>query len=441
MLRRLVILAILILIAGFLTDFLAQQQGRTVLEWFGWRIEIHTSLLVGATVTVIGVVVMLDRLVGLLAGLPMRVSQRMRKRRNDAGQDALAMGLVAASMGDRRAAARQEKKARKLIGDGTLTNLLAAQVAILDGKTNVASRYFNELADNRETAYFGQAGLMRLGIESGDNDAALIAGRKAFARKRDEPALARALFTLEARRQNWPEAIAALTVARKQRHDKIEKRHADMAMAVLHLKYAETQLAEGQKRDALKNLLKGLRFQPGLEPAAVLAAEIYQDQDRNRKAILILEKAFIDYPHPDLAMKLMADLDGDGPDRLSRLMQLAEKGGNTPEALVIAATWAMRLELWGEALRLIKMIDEEDRDAEAWSCLADIARHAPSEKRDAAEEWPDAETCLTHAAGAPRGPAWHCRSCGMPSSLWEVECSSCSSFASMVWRRATEPVQ
>jgi HemY protein len=435
MLRRLITLALLVIIAGFITSFLVQQKGLAVLEWLGYRVEIRTSLLAAIALALIIAVVMVDRLVGFLAGLPLRLSRGMKKRRSDAGQDALALGLVAASVGDQRAAARQEKKVRKLIGDSTLTNLLAAQVATLDGKTDVAIRYFSQLAKNRETAYFGQAGLMRLGLEIGDDEAALAAGREAFSRKKDAPALARALFTLEVRRQNWPEAIAALTVARKRHHDEVESHHADMAMAVLHLKYAEKQLAEGQKSAALKNLMKGLQFQPGLVPAALLAAQLQREQNSNRKTISTLEKAFLDCPHPDLAAMLMVELGGDEPKRLTRLMQLTDKGGNRPEALVITATWAMRLKLWGEALRLIRMISEEDHDAETWFCLAEIARHAPSEETYTGE-WPDAETCLTHAATSPRGPAWHCRSCGMVAPEWEAECPSCKGFAGMIWRRA-----
>ncbi|MGC6485725.1 MAG: heme biosynthesis protein HemY [Candidatus Puniceispirillales bacterium] len=444
MLRRLVTLAILIVAAGFLTSFLIRQPGVATLDWLGYRIEIRTSLLVMLGLGVIAAVVVLDRLIGFLAGLPLRLSRGMKQRRSEAGQDALALGLVAASVGDRREAARQEKKARKLIGDSTLTNLLTAQVATLDGKTDVASRYFSQLADDRETAYFGQAGLMRLGLESGDDEAALAAGREAFARKKDEPSLARALFALEARRENWPEAITALAVARKSHHDEIERRHADMAMAVLHFKYAESLLAEDQQAAALSNLEKGLKYRSGLVPAAMLAARLHQEQNSQRKAVAILEKAFLDAPHPDIAAMLMAALSGDEPQRLSRLMHLADKGGNRPEALVITATWATKLELWGEALRLIRMIDEDDRDAEAWSCLADIARHAPAElsagKAASGEtDWPEAEACLTRAATAPRGPGWHCRSCGMAAPSWNADCSSCKSFASIVWRRAAAP--
>lgn len=437
MLRRLVMLAVLIILAGFLTSFLMRQQGFATMEWLGYRIEIRTSLLVMMGLGLVIAVVMMDRLISFLAGLPFRFSQGLRKRRLDAGQDALALGLVAASVGDRREAARQEKKARKLIGDSTLTNLLTAQVASLDGKTDVASRYFTQLANNRETAYFGQAGLMRLGLESGDDDAALAAGREAFARKKDEPALARALFTLEARRRNWPEAITALAVARKSEHDDIERRHADMAMAVLHYQYAQSQADKGDKSTAIKTMEKGLGFCPGLVPAALSAAALYQQQNSNRKAIPILEKAFLETPHPELASQLMAHGNGDESQRLVRLMQLADKGGNHPDALMITATWAIRLELWGEALRLIRMIDDADRDAGAWSCLAEIARHAPAEKAEGDQaDWPDAEECLTRAAAAPRGASWQCRSCGMTAPDWDSECSGCGSFASMVWRRA-----
>ena len=452
MLRRLIMIALLVVVAGFATSFLIRQEGVTVVEWLGYRIEVRTSLLAVAGLVLIIAVVMLDRMIGFLAGLPIRLSQGLKQRRHDAGHQALALGLVAASVGDRREAGRQEKKARRLIGDGMLTSLLTAQVATLDGKTDVASKYFTELAESLDTAYFGQAGLMRLQLESGDDEAALAAGRAAFARKKNEPTLARALFTLEARRGNWPEAITALAVARRASSDEKERQTADMAMAVLHYSHALDLDAGGQHTAALKSLEKGLSYAAGLVPAAVMAARFYQEQNRNRKALSALEKAFIETPHPDLGEALMEVLSGDTNKRLTRIMHLADKGGNTPEALVIAAGYATQLELWGEALRLIGMIDEADRDAAAWTLLAEIARHAPAPKNsdknkvssteteDAASKkvmpWPDAETCLTRAATARRAPTWHCRSCGVTATEWQATCSGCGSFASMTWRRA-----
>ena len=450
MLRRLIIIALLVVVAGFATSFLMRQDGVTVMEWLGYRIEVRTSLLAVAGLVLIIAVVMLDRLIGFLAGLPIRLSRGLKQRRHDAGHQALALGLVAASVGDRREAGRQEKKARRLIGDGMLTSLLTAQVAALDGKTDVASKYFTELAESLDTAYFGQAGLMRLQLESGNDEAALAAGRAAFARKKNEPTLARALFTLEARRGNWPEAITALAVARQASSDDNERQAADMAMAVLHYSHALELDAAGQPTAALKSLEKGLGYAAGLVPAAVMAARLYQQQNRNRKAISALEKAFIETPHPDLAEALMQGLSGEKNNRLTRIMHLADKGGNTAEALVIAARHAAALELWGEALRLIEMIAEDDRDAAAWSLLAEIARHAPPPKNSAsgktdtadatakkAMPWPDAETCLTRAASARRAPAWQCRSCGISATEWQATCTGCGSFASMTWRQAS----
>ena len=432
MLRRLVTLSVLILLAGFLTSFMMRQQGMTVLEWDVWRLEIRTSLLITAGVVLIITVVMLDRMISFIAGLPFRVSHGLRQRRSDAGQEALALGLVAASVGDRREAIRQEKKARKLIGDGTLTKLLSAQVAALEGKTDVASQYFTQLAENRNTAYFGEAGLMRLGLESGDDKAALVAGRAAFARKKNEPSLARGLFALEARQGNWPEAITALAVARQDTTDEMSRQQADMAMAVLHYLQARDQESTGDTKAALKTLEQGLGFVAGLVPAALMAAEIHDDQKRSRKASGVLEKAFLDCPHPDLAKALM-DTAHDRPKLLTRLMQLADRSNNKPDALYIVATIALELELWGEARRLMEMIATDDRDAAGWALMAQIARHAPD--TDDTSDWPDAETCLARAASASRGPAWQCSRCGVTTATWQETCPSCDSFASLNWRR------
>lgn len=434
MLRRLIILAALILIAGFMTSFLMQQDGVTIIEWLGWQIEIRTSLLVTAGVVLIVAVVMVDRLIGFIARLPYLLRHGLRQRRHDAGQEALALGLVAASVGDRREAVRQEKKARRLIGESMLTHLLTAQVAALEGKTDVASQYFSQLAENRDTAYFGEAGLMRLKLESGDDDAALAAGRAAFAHKKDEPALARALFTLEARRRNWSEAITALAVVRRNTQEEATRQHADRAMAVLHYLLASQQDEHEDRKTALKTLEKGLGFAPGLLPAAVLASAWYQDQNQHRKAVSVLEKAFMDTPHPDLAEALLVLSKGDETSRLTRLMQLADRGGNKPDALFIAARMAVAIELWGEALRLMEMIAEDDRDAASWALLAQIARHLPGTEEDAEAAY-QTDACLERAATAPRGSVWQCQSCGVTSMTWQDTCPECDSFATLNWRR------
>ena len=132
MLKRLISLVIVIIITGAVASFLNAQKGSTVIEWMGWRIEARTSLLIALGLALMIVVVGFDRLVGLIIGLPDRISGRVAARRQTQGHHALALGLVAASAGDGREAARQSK-AKRLLGGNTLTDLLSAQAAGLTG--------------------------------------------------------------------------------------------------------------------------------------------------------------------------------------------------------------------------------------------------------------------------------------------------------------------
>ena len=434
MLKRLILLSALLLFAGFGASFLAGQGGNSVIEWLGFKVELRTSLLVTAMLAVLLLLLLLDRMLSYLVMLPSRLTRNIRLRRREEGEHAVALGLVAAAVGDGGEAAKQARRARRLAGKNTLTDLLDAQVATLEGNTDAAGRFFDGLTDNRATAWLGYAGVMRLKEEAGDEGAALEAGRAAFASRRNEPGLARALFVLEARANNWHEAIGALQVARRHAGTDEDKKETEAAMAALYYQLALSRDGEDEAGE-LENLEKALRHDPGLVPAALRAADIHLGRGKARKATALLEKAFLASPHPDLAERLVGNWPNNESANLARLMRLADKGGNRPEAIGACASIAARLQLWGEAKRLAERIAEEDRDALIWSVLADIGRNPPRDSARKRQDWPDPEECLGRAATAPRSAGWSCRRCGSVTDQWQPHCPGCVGFAGLEWRR------
>lgn len=447
MLRRLITIALLLALAGFAASFLQAQPGHTRIEWLGWRVEARTSLMVALGVGVIWLAISFDRLLGYIVGLPGRISGNFSARRQKQGHHALALGLIAASAGDGREALRQSKRAQRLVGSDTLTDLLTAQAAALNGDNAAAARFFETLAAEKSTAFLGQAGLMRLEAETGDDDAALTAGRAAFALNKKAPALAKALFILEARQGHWAEAITALDVAR--RDPQMTAPEVAAAFAAL---YVEQARAGDDAAAALKNLELALKHDPGHGPAALAAARHYAEAGKLRKCTSVLETAFARTPHPEVAQALLKAW-GDDENALAKLIRLTEKLGHPPAALTATARLAMRFDLWGEALRLITLIREEERNLTAWQILADLAEHPPAENSPAEHssdgqrsgddgtgqdrpgvDWPDRGEALMRAATAPQPPAWACRSCGTSAMDWASTCSSCGSFARISWR-------
>ena len=444
MLKRLILLSALLLAFGYGASFLAGQGGDSTIEWLGFKVEVRTSLLVTSMLCLLFLLMMLDRLLSYLVMLPGRLSQRIRLRRQKEGERAVALGLVAAAIGDGGEAAKQARRAHRLTGASTLTGLLDAQIATLKGDTDAARSFFDSLTDNRATAWLGHAGVMRLKAEAGDDGAALEAGRAAFANRRSEPGLARALFALEVREGNWGKAIDALQVALRHSKSAAERKKAKTAMAVLYYQLAQQRLPDGKFEDgmgdladidsteALKNLEKSLKHDPGLVPAALQAGLMLLEGGKKRKATTLLEKAFLESPHPDLAACLIESWPNNETANLARLMRLADKGGNRPEAVSACASIALQLQLWGEAKRLAERVPEGKRDALIWATLAEVGRNPPE---GAHSDWPVVEDCLGRAAAAPRSAGWTCGQCGSLTDLWQPHCPQCEGFATLEWRR------
>ena len=433
MLRRLFGLVLVIVITGGIASFLNSQGGNTVIEWIDWRIEARTSLLIAIAGGLMLIVIGFDRLVGMIIGLPDRISGRLAIRRQEQGHHALALGLVAASAGDAREAKRQAKKATRLMGNSTLTDLLAAQAAGLNGDHAAAMAFFEKLSDQRETAFFGKAGLMRLHAEEGRTEEALATGREALYLNQNTPELAKALLALEARNQHWDESLAALKVA--SRDEKMTTRDVKKLEAVLYLKKAEAQQSGGASNaEVLKTLETGLKADAGFSPAVLAARTLYEDEGKVRKIGPMLERAFAARPHPDLVNALFekwSDSNSKNIDALAKLIRLIDKHGNDHACLLATSRLAMQTALWGEALRLINLIPSDDRDIMAWQMLADLAEHAPETPHD---DWPDRALSLIKASKAKRPNGWICEACNTAHKDWADTCTSCEGFATIEWQ-------
>lgn len=433
MIKRLISLVIVIIITGFVASFLNAQEGATVIEWMGWRIEARTSLIVALAIGLMIIVVGFDRFVGMIIGLPERISGRVNERRQNQGHHALALGLVAVSAGDGREASRQASKAKRLLGNNTLTDLLSAQAAGLAGDHAAAATFFETLSAQRETAFFGQAGLMRLYVEDGRKDDALEAGREAFRLNKNAPQLAKALFALEAQEENWDDAITALQVAR--RDHEMSQEDADHLTAVLHYKKAEQMMAaDAMPKEVLKVLEEALKADAGFSPAVMAARPLYHDLNKPRKVSAMLERAISTTPQPELVMALFEEWTNGkntGADALVKLIRLIDRNGNDHASLLAAARIAMQLELWGEALRLVNLIPEDQRNIAAWQILAELAEYPPEGKKG---EWPDKQMALIKASEARPSQGWICTNCNTTHQHWHSRCSSCDSFATVKWQ-------
>ncbi len=428
MIRLLLFLAALALAAYGLT-WLAENPGQVALTWRG--VEYDVSLMVALGV-VAGLAILLSLAWGIIrfvVRLPSLVSLAAKARRREKGFAALSRGMVAVGSGDARAASRHAAEARKALGDEPLAKLLRAQAAQLAGDRAGAAAAFREMLDHPQTHALGLRGLHIEARRSGDHEAALQYAMRAH-RHAALPWAGQAVLDDRAAHGDWAGALAI--VESNAAAKLIDKPTANRWRAVLKTAMAQ-QLAEGDAKAALALAQEACALAPGLVPAAALCGRLTAVHGDYRRAAKIIEAAYRQTPHPDLAAVYLRLRPGDSAaDRLSRaraLARLAPFDSESQIAVGRAALEARDLAAARAALAPLLAPGAPHGRPSARVCLlmADVEEAAGAE--GATREW------LARAARAPRDRAWV--AAGVISDRW-APVSPSGALDAFVWRTPEE---
>lgn len=387
--------------------WLADRPGEVSVLWQGYRIE--TSVAIAA----IGVVVL--ALLAMLAwgiarfvlGLPSAFSFASRARRRARGFEAVSRGMVAIGAGDPVAASRFAVDARRFAGNEPLTLLLEAQAAQLSGDRGRAEAAFKAMLDKSETRVLGLRGLFVEARRRGD-----MAAARAFADDavRRSPSLAwanDALLDFHTSAGDWQAARTA--VERRAALRLADKADAKRQRAVLLA--AEAQDARGSEPEkALAAALEAVKLAPGLTPAAVLAGRMLSERGDVRKAAKILEAAWKEVSHPDVAAAYLDARPGDSAlDRLHRAETLARLRPADPEGVLALAGAAIHARDFAKARATLKPLLAGGASMRVCLLMAELedAEHGAAGR---VREW------LSRATRAPRDAAWVAD--GLVSDQW-----------------------
>ena len=404
-------------------SWLAAQSGTTRLDWLGYRIEVQTSILVAALGFLCLIVIFLDRSWSAIKLWPRLLGAGWANRRRQQGEQALGLGLVALAAGDLRSARRQARKAERLMGRGMLPDLLAAQSAHALGDTGAAKRYFTALAGQRETAYFGQLGLMQLHIGQKDQAAALSSAQKALALQPDSRAAGHHLLAHHLDRENWSDALDALQVLRTDSYlEPADK--ARYTRQIACLSWLQAVASTGSEQD--KKLGEALKQQSDFLPAILSKAASDAESGHSKRSLKMLEKQFTIQPHPDLiALIKQASGDNDG-QLISRLSKLAGRSIEPDEAKLVVARAALDTGIWASASNLLSQVGPDGQTNAYFLMQAELA--------EIAEKPAEVQAAMIQAAHAPHGPAWRCSDCQVITPQFEAICPSCGSLAGVDWQ-------
>jgi len=397
MLRVAFLLIIAVLAALVSWQVISTDQGTVEITWFGT--EITTSALFGLLVLVLAVAVALPllRLLMFLMDAPGRlgkVSQRAKVRR---GQEALALGLIAAEAGEFEEARRHADKAEDLIDEPRLALLLQARAAEVSGDTAGAERAYAGMLQNEDTEVLGRKGLMAAALKRGDRVAARAHAEAALKVSKTATWPFQYAFDLAVQQGDWENAIETLDSGdkRKQIEDKVAKRRRAVLMS------AQSQKLERERRPdrAAEMAQKAFRMAPAFAPAGAMAARLLVGEGKPERAAAILEEAWENGPHPALAHAYRDLAPGESREsRAERMRAFAERRRDSRETKIILAELAMERGDWGGAQAALEDAYRENPSSRICILFAQVARGRGDE--NAARTW------LAQAAAAPREADW-----------------------------------
>ncbi len=433
-------------LAALIASWLSAQQGVTVINWLGWRVEVMTSLLVTGLLIGLGGLILIVKLLVSVISWPSWLGHNWRARRRRRGVDALGQGMVAFAAGDMAEARKLARRAERLLGQGTLPDLLSAQTAHATGDDRAARRYFKSLSAQSSTAYFGHLGLMRLYLAQGEAEKGCMAARAALAIKAGSVPANLVLLSEDLNRENWKSALYRLeagllskdslfTSGSKQKNalplfssDTAHFPAGQLNSPELLAAHLCLHLAEQQKDDKDRQtfLIKALDWSPSFLEAIIRLARLEADFSP-RKALKRLETAFKTVPHQRLA-KLIAEVSSDNDGQfVARLSGLAEQAADKDEARLIVAEAALNRGIWASASSALHAVSKEGQSNQYFLLNAELADkrakslgQMPNDKFVA-----EREGALLAAAHAPRTRRWQCMGCGAIVPQWQMTCSSC----------------
>ena len=433
---RLAAFLIFCVLAALVSRWLSAQDGVTVINWLGWRIEVMTSLLVAGLIIAIAVCLMTVRLVFTVLSWPSWLGHNWRARRRRRGDHALGQGMVAFAAGDFKEARKLARRAEKLLGSALLPDLLSAQAAHASGDDRAALRYFRSLASQKDTAYFGHLGLMRLYQSQGETEKSRSSAKAALTLNNKSAPANLVLLADDLKRENWKSAHSRLTtlLSAKQGRSFLpadtahfpsgQMNNPDLLAAHLCLR-----LADSQDDDAAKTryVNEALSWAPSFLEAMVRRVRLEQ-KTAPRKALKRAESAFLAAPHARL-VRLIADLSDDNDGQfIARLSGLADRAADKDEACMLVAEAALDRGIWASASAALHSVSEAGRTNQYFLLNAELSdKRAKSlgQETDSGSA-ADREQALLAAARAPRSRRWQCGGCGTVLPQWQMVCPSCA---------------
>jgi HemY protein len=397
------LLVVLALALGF--GWLQDHPGEVALTWPGVLPAGGDNISLGVTTFIVielVVIALVCVVLWLLSGFvkaPKRLGRFFGTRRRDKGYSALSAGIVAAGAGDAVLARRMTKRSEKFLSNRRepLVRFLDAQTAMIEGDHDRARSAFETMEKEPETRLLALRGLFLEAERLGDDAAARGYAERAVRIAPHVPWAGGAVLEAKSIEGDFEGALAILEA---QKNARLIERQESIRLRAVLLTAQAMAIADRDPAGSKLAALEAQKLAPSLTPAATTAAQALFRLGDVKRGSKVLEKAWTEEPHPDVAAAYVQARPGDSvADRLKRAKTLQQLRPNHVESSLVVAHAALDARDFTlareEAMAASRMAPRES----VFLLLADI-EEAETGAEGRVREW------LGKAIRAPRDPAW-----------------------------------
>jgi HemY protein len=393
---RIVLFLVLIALAAWGAAWVAEQPGEVALSLAGARYIVSLPVFVLAVGIVVVAAMFIWWILSLLWRTPGRMRRRRHERRHARGRHAITQGLLAIGHGDSAAARQHAQAARRLASNDPLTLLLHAQSAQLDGDRAGAAAAFNTMAEREDTRLLGLRGLFIEAQRADDAVAAVMIAEEALKMSPASTWASHAVLGFRCAQGDWDGALKILD--NDLAAGLIDKAGYRRRRGVL-LTAKALELEKVDRDRSREAVMEAVKLAPTLVPAAVLSAKYESEAHQVRRAMRLVEAAWIAHPHPDLADAYAHVKLGDSArQRLVRVETLAAKTPSEIEGALAIARAAIDASEFAKArAALVPFTDNPTQRVAMLMAEIERTEHGDSGK---------ARTWTLRAVRARLDPAW-----------------------------------
>ena len=327
--------------------------------------------------------------VSVISGAMQALAAARRERRLNRGLASLADGFAAVQSGQSNAARRFAKEAASLLQSNPAVLMLRKETAELVGDVKEMKEAATALLARPQTELSGLRSLAVKAAADGDTVGALNHAKRALARK-DAPAWAIEMaLDLAIASGLWRDALALMDT--RIAKETFAQSDFIRIKTRLLLQQAQVDVKNGESQNA-SSLAKQAIDLGGAPVAATAAyARAMAAQGKGRKAAHLVEKAWGETPHADLAAAYRVLIPGESAlDWARRVDNLARIDADHPETRLAVARASLDAELWGQARNRLAPLTAEDIEPDVRARAARLMAEVEARERgdsDKAAEW------------------------------------------------------